>query len=289
MAEVLGHLEEFAETRSRHFVMKIHVGESAVLSRYYLRFLERSWDVLTKKYGHEPEAPILAEVFHIHDDFAARTIGLPGIGALGACFGRVITLDSPSARDPGEFGWASTAHHEFAHSMTLSLSRGRVPRWFTEGLSVYEERQFADWWGRDMDRDLLDAYANGEIPAIANFNAEFRGPRVLFAYYLGGMMCEFIEAEFGFPKIRAMLVEYGKDRQTEDVLKDVLGLTPRGVRRAASARGSQSSSRRGGSRRGGRTAPCAPPASGWPMCRRTSTRSSRWRGAPSREATRWTP
>ncbi|MCU0725217.1 MAG: tetratricopeptide repeat protein [Planctomycetes bacterium] len=226
MTEVLGHLEEFAESRSEHFVMKIHVGESAVLSRYYLDFMERSWDALTSKYGFEPEHPILAEVFHRHEDFAARTIGLPGIGALGACFGRVITLDSPSARDPGDFSWASTAHHELAHSVTLGLSKGRVPRWFTEGLSVYEERCFADWWGRDMDRDLFDAWHSGEIPRIEDFNAEFRGPRVLFAYYLGGMMCEFIAGEFGFPKIVAMLRAYGEDRQTPEVLRSILGIDP---------------------------------------------------------------
>jgi tetratricopeptide (TPR) repeat protein len=226
MADVLGHLEEFAESRSRHFLVKIHAGESEVLSRYYLDFMERSWTALTTKYGFEPESPILTEVFHRHEDFAARTIGLPGIGALGACFGRVITLDSPSARNPGDFSWTSTAHHELAHSVTLGLSKGRVPRWFTEGLSVYEERCYADWWGRDMDRDLFDAFHSGDLPGIENFNAEFRGPRVLFAYYLGGMMCEFIVAKFGFPKIVEMLRAYGEDRQTPEVLSAVLGLTP---------------------------------------------------------------
>ncbi len=226
MAEVLKHLEEFVETRSANFVYKIHGGENAVLSRYYHRLFERSWDLLTKKYGFTPAVPILAEVFHVHADFAARTIGLPGIGALGACFGQVITLDSPSSRRPGEFSWAATAHHEFAHAVTLQLSKGRVPRWFTEGLSVYEERRFADWWARDMDRELFDALANGEIPPILEFNREFRGPRVLFAYYLGGLMCEFIEEAFGFPKIVEMLKAFAEDRQTEDVLKEVLGVTP---------------------------------------------------------------
>ncbi|MEN8149674.1 MAG: tetratricopeptide repeat protein [Planctomycetota bacterium] len=225
MIEVLGHLEEFAESRSPNFRYKIHVGENTILSRYYHRFMELSWDTLTKRYEFEPEGPILTEVFHNHQDFAARTIGLPGIGALGACFGKVITLDSPSARKPGEFGWASTAHHEFAHVVTLQLSKGRVPRWFTEGLSVYEERQFADWWERDMDRVLFDRWSAGEIYPILKFNRTFRGRDVMFAYYLGGMMCEFIVEEFGFPKILEMLEAYGKDRQTAQVLSEVLGVT----------------------------------------------------------------
>jgi tetratricopeptide (TPR) repeat protein len=226
MAEVLGHLEEFVETRTDNFVYKIHVGENEVLSRYYHRFMENSYRLLTEKYGFKPEGPILTEIFHIHADFAARTIGLPGIGALGACFGQVITLDSPSSRRPGEFGWASTAHHEFAHVITLQLSKGRVPRWFTEGLSVYEERQFADWWERDMDSRLYDAFMNDSIYKIENFNGVFRGRDVLFAYYLGGMMCEFLDVEFGFDKIVAMLKAYGEDMQTTEVLKKALGVTP---------------------------------------------------------------
>jgi tetratricopeptide (TPR) repeat protein len=225
MVEVLGHLEEFVESKSSHFVYRIHGGENTVLSKYYHHFMERSWSLLTEKYGFEPEGPILTEVFHVHDDFAARTIGLPGIGALGACFGKVITLDSPSARDPGAFTWASTAHHEFAHVMTLQMSKGRVPRWFTEGLSVYEERQYADWWERDMDWRLYDAWRNDEIFPIAKFNSKFRGKDVMFAYYLGGMMCEFIVDEFGFEKILEMLEAYGEDQQTPAVLKTVLGVT----------------------------------------------------------------
>ena len=37
------------------------------------------------------------------------------IGALGACFGRVVTLDSPRARPPGTFQWEATLWHELAH------------------------------------------------------------------------------------------------------------------------------------------------------------------------------
>ena len=75
-------------------------------------------------------------MFPKHDDFAVRTLGLPGmIGALGACFGRVVTLDSPKARPPGEFQWEATLWHELGHVITLQMSNQRVPRWLTEGIS----------------------------------------------------------------------------------------------------------------------------------------------------------
>ena len=63
------------------------------------------------------------------------------LGALGACFGRVVTLDSPKAREPGTFNWGETLWHEMAHVITLQLSGNRLPRWLSEGTSVFEERR----------------------------------------------------------------------------------------------------------------------------------------------------
>ena len=78
-------------------------------------------------------------------------MGLPGlVGALGACFGSVVAMDSPRARPPGEFSWQATLWHELAHVFTLQLSKYRVPRWLTEGISVYEEHRRSPAWGREL-------------------------------------------------------------------------------------------------------------------------------------------
>ena len=127
---------------------------------------------MVARYGFEPKAPVLVEVFGKADDFSVRTLGLPGIPALGACFGGLITLDSPQALPPGQFLWASTARHEFAHVMSLQLSGGQVPRWFTEGLSVLEEEPLDTGWGRNdvFEREVCDAWATGTLPPIATFD-----------------------------------------------------------------------------------------------------------------------
>ena len=41
-------------------------------------------------------------------------MGLPGLGALGVTFGKVVAMDSPSGRKPGDFHWASTLWHELS-------------------------------------------------------------------------------------------------------------------------------------------------------------------------------
>jgi len=74
-----------------------------------------------------------------HEDFAVRTAGMPGLGILGATFGYVVAMDSPSGRPPQQFQWGTTLWHEMAHVFTLETTHHLVPRWFSEGVSVFEE------------------------------------------------------------------------------------------------------------------------------------------------------
>ncbi len=223
---VLDELATYATGRTPNFEIRIHRGEDAVLRPLYERALESSYEDLRKRYGFTPETPILAEVFRDAADFSARTLGVPGFGAVGACFGKVVTLDSPGALPPGAFCWRATAHHEMAHVFHLQMTKGRVPRWFTEGLSVHEERLARPSWVRVMDRELASALANGEVHGLLELDGAFRGPSIQWAYYQGGLMCDWLEREFGLPKILEMLRLYGEDLGNEEVVRRALGLSP---------------------------------------------------------------
>jgi tetratricopeptide (TPR) repeat protein len=226
-AEVLDYvLRSMAEQRSEHFVIRYDPSEYEIMSRFMPQLLEECWADMVKRYGFTPEAPVLVEVFKNADDFSVRTLGLPGIPALGACFGGLITLDSPQALPAGTFLWASTARHEFAHVMSLQLSKGQVPRWFTEGLSVLEERPLDTGWGLDADfeRQVFDAHVTGTIPSIATFDAMFRGPRVAYAYYVGGLMLQVLEERSGEEGIVEALRLYGKNRSMSEVFEKAFGL-----------------------------------------------------------------
>ena len=138
---LLDSLDKFQTVQDGDLVFRFHPDEVAVMKEQAIPLAKEAFAALSKRYGFTPKGPILIEMFPKHDDFAVRTLGLPGmVGALGACFGRVVTLDSPKARPPGEFHWGETLWHELAHVMTLQMSKNRVPRWLTEGASVWEER-----------------------------------------------------------------------------------------------------------------------------------------------------
>lgn len=224
--ELYDKLAKFPVIRWGRFVLKLPREVEEAYVPLISRTMDWSLDVLAKKWSFEPEVPVYVSVFDEQRDFATRTIGLPGFPALGACFGRTVTLDSPRALPPGAFGWRSTLHHEFAHVITLQLSKGRVPRWLTEGVSVYEERKVSPVWDREMEPALIDAIASREVLTLEDVNNAFRGPRVLYAYYQGGLMCELVERDFGFAKLREMVRLYGEDLQTPEVIRKALGIEP---------------------------------------------------------------
>ena len=137
---LLDKLEKFEVVQDGDLVFKFDPGEAKVLREYAIPLAQDALKKLSAAYQFTPKGPILIEVFPVHDDFAVRNLGLPGlVGALGACFGRVVSMDSPRAKAPGTFSWQATLWHELAHVITLQMSNQRVPRWLTEGISVYEE------------------------------------------------------------------------------------------------------------------------------------------------------
>jgi tetratricopeptide (TPR) repeat protein len=168
-------------------------------------------------------------LFPDHEDFAVRTLGLPGLGALGASFGPVVAMDSPAARPTGEFHWGSTLWHELGHVITLGMTNNRVPRWFTEGLSVYEEGHARPGWGDPFDLGLIQALQKHGLVPIEKLDGVFVHPeypnQVVFAYFQSGMICDFIVDRYGFPKILAMLRAYGDGEDDAGAIQAALGLS----------------------------------------------------------------
>src|SRR5918994_23754 len=165
--DLLDTFPQYEETRTAHFHLLVHGKESALLSPYLAELAEEAYERLADRYRFRPPAPIRVEVYPSHGDFSVRTVGLAGLGALGVCFGSVLALDSPSAREIGQFNWGSTLWHELAHTVTLGVTANEVPRWLGEGLSVLEERRARPGWGDDLTVELLKAYREGRTTAEA--------------------------------------------------------------------------------------------------------------------------
>jgi hypothetical protein len=174
--------------------------------------------------------PVQVEVYPDHEDFAVRTMGMPGLGALGVTFNTVIAMDSPSGRPPGSFHWASTLWHEMSHVYILTLTNDRVPRWFTEGLAVHEETATNADWGDRMTPEIIAALRDKKLLPVADIDRGFVHPtyqaQVIVSYYEAGKMCDYIGKRWGESKLLDMAREFAKNRPTVDVIRDQLKMEP---------------------------------------------------------------
>lgn len=228
--QLLDTLQKFKVYETPRTVIKLEAKEAALLRPYVEREAERALSVFEKKYGHKLPGKVTIELYPDHDDFAVRTMGLPGLGILGVCFGLSVAMDSPSARPPGSFHWASTLWHELSHVYALSITNFRVPRWFTEGLSVHEETATDPTWGDRLTPDMLEAIEKKKLLPVAQLDRGFvrpEGPaQVIVSYFQAGRICDYVEATYGWPKLMAMLKAFGRVTTTAAVISDVLGVKP---------------------------------------------------------------
>ena len=231
--DLMDRMEQFETFSSEHFVLVADPKEGRVLAPFLLPVAERAFDYYAERYGYSPPTPIRIEIFERHEDFSVRTIGLVGVDILGASFGPVIAMDSPSTRAFGPINWASVIWHEISHSFHLSMSRFRVPRWFTEGLAVLEEHKARPGWGGDVNPGFLIAFRREELPTASQLEAAFQRPatseQVSHYYYLSYLLTEFIERQYGVEAIVRMLEGYAEGRSVNEMVGAVTGLYGAGL------------------------------------------------------------
>jgi cellulose synthase operon protein C len=182
------------------------------------------------------------EVYPDHEDFAVRTVGMPGLGALGVTFSDpvvmeargVVAMDSPSASDPqrkpGSFHWATTLWHEMSHVYVLSMTEDRVPRWFTEGLAVYEETATNKDWGDRLDPPSIQAIKNHKLLPVADLDRGYIHPtypeQVIVSYFQGGRVITYIVEKWGYGTVLNMIHDYANRMSTPEVIEKELKMKP---------------------------------------------------------------
>ncbi len=215
--------KDYDTYRTPTTVLRLGKKESALLRPYFQAELDRAIATYEKKYKYKLPGLVQLEVYPNHPDFEVRTMGMPGLGALGVTFDSVIAMDSPNSRKPGTFHWDSTLWHELSHVYVLNMTKSRVPRWFTEGLAVYEETAASPDWGDRLDPEAIDAIRTKKLLPISDIDRGFIHPtypaQVVVSYFQAGKICNFIEQKWGYDKLIAMVHDYAALKTTPDVIE----------------------------------------------------------------------
>jgi tetratricopeptide (TPR) repeat protein len=217
-------LGKFVTLTNRDFLVRMSRHEAEVYGARVLELLGRAKTNLCAKYGLKLEQPALIEIFPEQKDFDVRTFGMPGDpGYLGVCFGNVITANSPGARLGHPWNWQAMLWHEFCHVVTLHLTRNRMPRWLSEGISVYEEGQANPAWGQRMNPRYREMVLEGELSPVSKLSGAFLAPRsaphLQFAYYQSALVVEFIVQRFGLDHLKAILLDLGQGVEVNQALE----------------------------------------------------------------------
>lgn len=204
-------MAKYATLSGDGIVVRMSSKEVAVYGPRVLALLRRAKRTLTEKYGAELADPTYVEILAEQKDFAVRTFGLPDVpGFLGVCFGRVVTANSPASRSDAT-NWESVLWHEFCHVVTLQLTRNRMPRWLSEGISVHEEHQADPAWGMTLTPTYRQMILKGELVPVGKLSAAFLAPKtpqhLQFAYLQSAMVVDFLVERFGRDALRGVLLD----------------------------------------------------------------------------------
>jgi tetratricopeptide (TPR) repeat protein len=217
-------MNKYASLTSDDFVVRMAAPEVAVYGPRVVALLRRAKETFTKKYGVELANPTYIEIFADQRDFAVRTFGLPDVaGFLGVCFGRVVTANSP-ATSTSTTNWESVLWHEFCHVVTLQMTKNKMPRWLSEGISVYEERQTDPSWGMRIDPAYREMILGKDLVPVGKLSAAFLSPKsprhLQFAYLQSSLVVEFILERFGLESLRQVLLSLRDGKEINAALAE---------------------------------------------------------------------
>ena len=226
MLKVLDVLSGYAVIETEHFIIKFDRGRDELLARYAAKYLEEEvYPELCKQFAFEPEGKSLFEIFSRarntggHGWFSARMVGLPYIGTVGACAGKMVALASPNDMEQ-KYNWARVLKHEFIHVLNLQQTNFNIPHWFTEALAVLNE----GYPRSEVWNQLLAARVpEGDVFNLDTINLGFIRPKSSLdwqmAYCQAELYAEYMVATYGDDSLAKMLQAYRDNLTTADALK----------------------------------------------------------------------
>jgi tetratricopeptide (TPR) repeat protein len=214
---------KFQTVTNQDFIVRMSPREATMYGDRALALLERAKQRLSEKYGMQLDQHTVVEIFPDQKDFAVRTFGLPhNPGFLGVCFGHVVTANSPAAESGHPANWEAVLWHEFCHVITLGLTRNKIPRWLSEGISVYEERQANPTWGQAMNPRYREMILGDDLTPVGKLSGAFLSPKselhVQFAYFESALVVEYLVQQFTFDALKGILVDLGNGAEINDTL-----------------------------------------------------------------------
>ncbi len=215
------NLSKFTTLEAPGLIIRMDQRESQIYGDRVIQLLTRAKETLAAKYDMAITDPVTVEIYPQQKDFAIRTFGLPGgAGFLGVCFGKLITANSPASQGETPSNWESVLWHEFCHVVTLQKTNNRMPRWLSEGISVYEELEVNPSWGQQINPVYKQMLEGEDFVPLSKLSSAFLSPKsqrhLQFAYFESSLAVRYLIEKHGLPMLRQLLVDLGMGVPMDD-------------------------------------------------------------------------
>ena len=215
---LLDELDKYAQRPSEHMVVYYDKDADPIAADQIGPFMEKTYSDLVKIFKYTPDTKVVIQIYPNDDEFSVRMAGVPGIENFGVSFGRVLATIAPRVGTrQGNFNWARVLRHEFVHTFNELATQNRCPRWFTEGLAVWQEGVPFRFDG--VPREMYKRTMAGELFTIRQFPLAFVQPRQPSdgeqAYTQGAWLAKYLAATYGTDSIVKILAAYGEAKSDE--------------------------------------------------------------------------
>lgn len=204
--------------------------DAALVARLLADVLDPMHEEVCARLGHQPAQKTLIDVMPDHRSFGVRITGLPRIHTIAVCTGPTIAIEipkeGPQQKHLGLFDPLAVLRHEYTHTVTLSMTKNRIPHWLTEAVAVALEdtpRTF------DTCQLLASASNRGMLFDLDGINWAFVRPEKPTdrpqAYAQGRWMVEYMETRFGWDAIRKLLFSYADGIREDEAMRGAFGIS----------------------------------------------------------------
>ena len=204
--------------------------DAALVARLLAGVLDTMHDEVCARLGHEPAQKTLIDVMPDHRSFGVRITGLPRIHTIAVCTGPTIAIEipkeGPQKKHLGLFDPLAVLRHEYTHTVTLSMTKNRIPHWLTEAVAVTLEETPRTF---DTCQLLASATNRGTLFDLDGINWAFVRPEKPTdrpqAYAQGRWMVEYMEKRFGWDAIRKLLFSYADGIREDEAMRGAFGIS----------------------------------------------------------------
>lgn len=206
-----------------HFLVRYYPGNGAH-AFLVLEAAEKAYNQLAGKFDFQGrDIPII--IYPSRTELNA-CFGWPASeSAMGAYWAGVIRVLAPEAWIPEEddveevFSNSGPMIHELTHLMVDNLTKGNVPRWFTEGLAQFEEYRLTGFQFAAPEVSWKRPYRFREM------DREFdRLSDQALAYRQSFAAVEYLQQVYGEDKIKLILKALAAGKNMDEALQDAIGV-----------------------------------------------------------------